>query len=105
MDCQRQIAIDEKMFSYELQKATRGQAGALNPLGARAVQPLVLALAETYADEKLCLVGEAAHIIHPLAGQGFNLGLRDIEALRQILTQSDWDVDLGSVSQLNQYQQ
>lgn len=81
-------AIDAGLFAYELAKATGAQAGTLQPITARAVQPLRLALAENYVDEKLCLLGEAAHIIHPLAGQGFNLALRDAAQLADALFQA-----------------
>ena len=75
----------QEIFCHELAEATQDHIGALTPIGPRARQPLSLALAETYCDERLCLLGEGAHIIHPLAGQGFNLALRDAAQLADAL--------------------
>jgi 2-octaprenyl-6-methoxyphenol hydroxylase len=77
--------IEESVFMHELARATQGHAGTLAPDGPRGLQKLVLALAENYVDERLCLLGDAAHIIHPLAGQGFNLALRDAAQLADTL--------------------
>ena len=77
--------INDDIFAYELTKATQGHVGGLTLDGPRALQKLSLALAENYVDGRLCLLGEAAHIIHPLAGQGFNLALRDAAQLADIL--------------------
>ena len=77
--------IDDDIFAYELSEAMQGHAGELTPDGPRVLQKLSLALAEDYVDDRLCLLGEAAHIIHPLAGQGFNLALRDAAQLADTL--------------------
>lgn len=77
--------IEDGVFMHELARATQGHAGTLAPDGPRGLQKLVLALAENYVDERLCLLGDAAHIIHPLAGQGFNLALRDAAQLADTL--------------------
>ena len=77
--------IEDGVFIHELAQATQGHAGKLAPNGPRGLQKLVLALAENYVDERLCLLGDAAHIIHPLAGQGFNLALRDAAQLADTL--------------------
>jgi 2-octaprenyl-6-methoxyphenol hydroxylase len=77
--------VPQDIFCHELAKATQDHIGALTPIGPRATQKLSLALAETYCDERLCLLGEGAHIIHPLAGQGFNLALRDAAQLADAL--------------------
>lgn len=77
--------VSQDIFCHELAKATQDHIGALTPIGPRATQKLSLALAETYCDERLCLLGEGAHIIHPLAGQGFNLALRDAAQLADAL--------------------
>lgn len=77
--------VPQEIFCHELAKATQDHIGAVSPIGPRATQKLSLALAETYCDERLCLLGEGAHIIHPLAGQGFNLALRDAAQLADAL--------------------
>ncbi|MCH1486313.1 MAG: FAD-dependent monooxygenase, partial [Alphaproteobacteria bacterium] len=79
------VEIEDGVFIHELSRATQGHAGKLAPDGPRGLQKLVLALAEDYVDERLCLLGDAAHIIHPLAGQGFNLALRDAAQLADTL--------------------
>lgn len=77
--------VPEDVFCAELEKATGGQAGTLRLATARAVQPLSLKLADRYADGHLCLMGDAVHLLHPMAGQGFNLTLRDAALLADCL--------------------
>jgi 2-octaprenyl-6-methoxyphenol hydroxylase len=63
-------------------------------------------LAERYVDRRLALVGEAAHVIHPIAGQGLNLGIRDVAALAELIV--DWrrlGLDIGDDAVLGRYQQ
>jgi 2-octaprenyl-6-methoxyphenol hydroxylase len=67
--------------------------------------PLGLMLAERYAATRLALVGEAAHVIHPIAGQGLNLGIRDVAALAELVI--DWrrlGLDIGDDRVLQRYE-
>ena len=77
---------DAGVLAHELRNATQERFGALQLCGAAASQPLTLYLAEAFNPAPHCVVlGEAAHIIHPLAGQGFNLTLRDAAQLTDTL--------------------
>jgi 2-octaprenyl-6-methoxyphenol hydroxylase len=77
----RIMALDDAAFGREIARRLGGHLGAIRPVGRRWLYPLGALHAHRYTDERLALVGDAAHGIHPIAGQGLNLGLRDAIAL------------------------
>jgi len=79
------MALPEADFLAALMDASQGAAGKLSLASARAQWPLSLARAERVCGTGWVLVGDAAHVVHPLAGQGLNLGLADVAALAEVL--------------------
>ena len=79
------MALPEADFLAALMDASQGAAGRLSLASARAQWPLSLARAERVCGPGWVLVGDAAHVVHPLAGQGLNLGLADVAALAEVL--------------------
>jgi 2-octaprenyl-3-methyl-6-methoxy-1,4-benzoquinol hydroxylase len=91
----RVLALDDAAFAEELGRAFAGRLGACRPLTPRIAFPLRRQLADTYVAGGVLAIGDAAHVVHPLAGQGVNLGLRDVVALRDAIAdaqsrKTDW---------------
>ncbi|MGY4534712.1 2-octaprenyl-6-methoxyphenol hydroxylase [Pseudomonas sp. TE3786] len=84
-DAQRLLALDERAFLAELQQTFGYRLGALRQVGARHVYPLALIEAQEQVRANLVVLGNAAHSLHPIAGQGYNLALRDVQALAETL--------------------
>lgn len=98
--------MDEAAFADAVAARFGGYLGATRPVGPRWSYPLALHLARAYVAERLALVGDAAHGIHPIAGQGLNLGLRDVAALAEVLTDAHrLGLDIGAPDVLARYQQ
>ena len=97
------MALDDAAFEQALAEATGGAAGSLRLAGERAAWPLMLARAHPLCGPGWVLLGDAAHVVHPLAGQGLNLGLADVVALaRAIETREDFRA-LGDEKLLRRY--
>lgn len=100
-DAARLAALDERAFLAELQRAFGYRLGALRRVGARHSYPLALLEAEEQVRRHLVVLGNAAHGLHPIAGQGYNLSLRDVMALAETLLQDD--AALGELGVLQRY--
>jgi 2-octaprenyl-6-methoxyphenol hydroxylase len=99
------LALDDASFHRELASRFGDFLGAIEVEGPRWSYPLAFLHAERYVAPRLALVGEAAHVIHPIAGQGLNLGIRDVAALAECLVDAHrLGLDLGDPAPLARYQ-
>jgi len=97
------LALTPADFEAALAEATAAEAGTLQLAGPRVAWPLRLARAQAVCGPGWVLVGDAAHVVHPLAGQGLNLGLADVQALVEVIAQREpWRM-LGDDKLLRRY--
>jgi 2-octaprenyl-6-methoxyphenol hydroxylase len=100
------MAMNDDDFNAQIYHRFGGYLGQVKTISKRFSYPLTLVLAKHYTKGRLLLIGDAAHGIHPLAGQGFNLGIRDCEKIVPLLThQYQLGLDLGDTSILSGYEQ
>jgi 2-polyprenyl-6-methoxyphenol hydroxylase-like FAD-dependent oxidoreductase len=97
------LAADETSFAQSLNDATGGAAGRLRLASDRAAWPLALARADRWSGPGWVLLGDAAHVVHPLAGQGLNLGLADVQALVTVLARRERWRPVGDEKLLRRY--
>ncbi|MEX0852811.1 MAG: ubiquinone biosynthesis hydroxylase [Bauldia sp.] len=102
---ERLVAGDRLSFHAELERRFGHRLGSLRVIDPPRAFPLRLAIARAFVSERLALVGDAAHVIHPLAGQGLNLGYRDVAALAETIVEAGrLGLDIGALSVLERYQ-
>jgi 2-octaprenyl-6-methoxyphenol hydroxylase len=101
----RILALDDQAFADELSLRFGDYLGELTPVGPKFCYPLSLVHADSYIDSRLALAGDSAHGMHPIAGQGFNLGLRDVAALAEVIVDAmRLGLDPGTRNVLERYQ-
>jgi 2-octaprenyl-6-methoxyphenol hydroxylase len=99
------LSLSDEDFAAEAQAAMGGFLGKIEMLAPRSSYPLGFHHAAQITARRLALVGDAAHAIHPIAGQGLNLGFRDVAALAQVLVEgARLGLDLGDKQLLDRYQ-
>ena len=99
------LTLDDETFLDELHRRFGDWLGEIRVDGPRFGYPLGLLHAERYTDRRLALIGDAAHVIHPIAGQGFNLGLRDVAALAESVVDAHrLGLDIGDGPVLARYE-
>jgi 2-octaprenyl-6-methoxyphenol hydroxylase len=104
-EAERIVALPDDEFHAELEKRFGLHLGDIEVIGPRRAFPLGLFTARDFIGERLALVGDAAHVIHPIAGQGLNMGLRDIAALAESISDAArLGLDIGAADVLERYQ-
>jgi len=104
-EAERLMALDDEAFCAELSRASERCVGEILSVDKRYAIPLRQRHAKDYVVKRVALLGDAAHTIHPLAGQGVNLGFADVKALVDTLcAEAKRGNDLGSLMCLNKYQ-
>jgi 2-octaprenylphenol hydroxylase len=99
------MALDDRAFAEQLGQAFEHRLGAVLEVARRFSFPLRQRHARDYVQEGLALVGDAAHTIHPLAGQGINLGLLDVQVLaEELLRARERELPLAGLAVLQRYQ-
>ena len=104
-DAEAMTGLPERALAYEIERRMGGFLGAVSLAGPRWSYPLGFHHAARLTDRRLALVGDAAHGIHPIAGQGLNLGFRDAAALAEVLVEgARIGLDLGDAQLLGRYE-
>jgi 2-octaprenyl-6-methoxyphenol hydroxylase len=105
-DARHRMELADVEFQSQVQDAIGERRGAITDMGPRHVYPLAVMLAKTLVADRCALVGDAAHVIHPLAGLGLNLGFKDAAALAECVSDAALlGQDIGSLAVLERYQQ
>ena len=101
----RIVALSEEEFHGELEQRFGLHLGEIKALDKPRAFPLGYFVARSFIGERLALVGDAAHVIHPIAGQGLNMGLKDVAALAEVVVDAArLGMDLGQADVLDRYQ-
>jgi 2-octaprenyl-6-methoxyphenol hydroxylase len=104
-EASRIVALGEDEFHSELEQRFGLHLGEIKALDRPRAFPLGYFVARSFIGERLALVGDAAHVIHPIAGQGLNMGLKDIAALAEVIVDAArLGIDLGQADVLERYQ-
>jgi 2-octaprenyl-6-methoxyphenol hydroxylase len=99
------MAMSEADFVAELTNRFGHRLGEIALAGPRQSFPLDLQIARSFVADRLALIGDAAHVVHPLAGQGLNIGMRDVAALAETIVESArLGLDIGGAAQLERYE-
>ena len=97
------LQVDDMTFLQELQAAFGYRLGKFLEVGKRSAYPLSLSVSNKLTSDRAVLIGNAAQAVHPVAAQGFNLGLRDVQTLAELLRQENFDFN-SSRAMLEKYE-
>ncbi|MGA2893046.1 MAG: ubiquinone biosynthesis hydroxylase [Xanthobacteraceae bacterium] len=104
-EAQRIVALSDDEFHAALEQRFKLELGEIKVIGPRRVHPLGFFVARSFIAERIALIGDAAHVIHPIAGQGLNMGLKDVAALAEVIVDAArLGIDHGLPSVLERYQ-
>src|SRR6185295_7885264 len=104
-EAERIVALPDAQFHAELERRFGLHLGDIAAVGLRRAYPLSLSVAREFISDRIALVGDAAHVIHPIAGQGLNMGFKDAAALAEVIVDAArLGLDPGSLAVLERYQ-